>query len=601
VRHARQGNAVGHIQTLFSVGCARNLTDGELLERFASRDEEGAADAFALLVERHGPMVLRVCQSILRKRDDAEDALQATFLILARKASSIRRRDSVVSWLHGVALRVAACQKGATARRRRHEMKATERSVADADGEDRVEVAAVLHEELDRLPEKYRAPIVLCYFENLSHEQAANQLHWPVGTVRSRLARGREKLRIRLSHRGLVPSIILVERVLCAETARAAISIALTGATARAALNYASGRTMGACVVSTSVNLLVEGAMSAMFTVKMKLALLACGLIATGTFVVAQQVGRDVPKARAQDAMAQASANPLAASNEPDDDAIVARELGQLDTDLLAEEVHQLREQVEVTLRAKLRAERKHPADVNDARRDFEAARASYLAKMLELRAAQRRLNNAAARGEPSSGPTKGLSPQINDSVVHATFANNLGAHPSPAAIGSIDIDAVFKRYEKVKVSSQKYNAALLARKKELTTIQSEAQAEAEMVPKFQPGSEDRRRHESRVTELKARHEAGREQAEREFTRRQAETTATLYREVQETVAALAKARGLTYVVKVSPGPRPDSEPNDVDTALKNSVVYADPRNDLTEAVIAELNRRYSASEINRE
>jgi Sigma-70 region 2 len=137
VRHARQGNAVGHIQTLFRVGCARDLTDGELLERFASRDGEGAADAFALLVERHGPMVLRVCQSVLRKRDDAEDALQATFLILACKASSIRRRDSVVSWLHGVAFRVAACQKGATARRHRHEMKATERPVADADGEER--------------------------------------------------------------------------------------------------------------------------------------------------------------------------------------------------------------------------------------------------------------------------------------------------------------------------------------------------------------------------------------------------------------------------------------------------------------------------------
>jgi Skp family chaperone for outer membrane proteins len=103
------------------------------------------------------------------------------------------------------------------------------------------------------------------------------------------------------------------------------------------------------------------------------------------------------------------------------------------------------------------------------------------------------------------------------------------------------------------------------------------------------------------MTELKARHEAGREQAEHEFARRQAETTATLYREVQETVAALAKARGLTYVVRVSPGPRPDSEANDVHTALKSSVVYADPRNDLTEAVIVELNRRYTASEIDRE
>jgi Skp family chaperone for outer membrane proteins len=148
-------------------------------------------------------------------------------------------------------------------------------------------------------------------------------------------------------------------------------------------------------------------------------------------------------------------------------------------------------------------------------------------------------------------------------------------------------------------VSNAKYQAALSARKDELMRISSEAQEEAGMLSKLVPGSDDYKKHEIRVSELKARHEAGRDQAEREFARRQAKDIATVYQEVQETVAALAKAKGLTYVVKVSPGPRSDSEPNDVVTALNCSVVYADPRNDLTEEVIRNLNRRFKDDEIN--
>ncbi len=221
------GTALRHIHALFNVGTIGGLTDGELLERFTSCNDEAAELAFAALVERHGPMVLRVCQSVLRERHDAEDAFQATFLILVRKAASIRKQSSVGSWLHGVAFRIACCQKGASARRCRHEQRVAERSAAPAVQEDRDELASVLHEELDRLPEKYRSPILLCYFESLTHEQAARRLCWPVGTVRSRLARGREQLRGRLLRRGLAPSIVLLERCTCAETARAAIPPAL--------------------------------------------------------------------------------------------------------------------------------------------------------------------------------------------------------------------------------------------------------------------------------------------------------------------------------------------------------------------------------------
>ena len=246
----------------------------------------------------------------------------------------------------------------------------------------------------------------------------------------------------------------------------------------------------------------------------------------------------------------------------------MARELGQLDLDLLTEEVHQLREQVEVTLRDKLRAERTNSPDAKNAQSAFELARASYLAKARELRI---HVSVRQARTEPREP----------------------GSHLSAAAIGSIDMDAVWKGYEKAKVSNKEYNAALSARKNELTRILSEAQEEAQMLSKLVPGSVDYEKRENRVSGLKAQHEAGREQSEREFALRQAHTMATLYNEIQESVAALAKAKGLAYVVKVSPGPRADSEPNDVSTAVNRSVVYADPRNDLTEEVIRDLNRRY--------
>jgi RNA polymerase sigma factor (sigma-70 family) len=590
------GTALRHIDTLFNVGAIGGLTDGQLLERFTSRDDEAAELAFAALVERHGPMVLRVCQSVLRGRHDAEDAFQATFLILVRKAASIRKQNSVASWLHGVAFRIASCQRGATARRRRHEREVAERAVPSAVDGDNEDLAKVLHEELDRLAEKYRAPIVLCYFEGLSHEQAASQLGWPVGTVRSRMARGRAQLRRRLTRRGLAPSIVLLERALWAETAGAAVPSALANATAQAALHYASGRMAAAGITSTSVAFLVEGAMKMMFMAKIKFALVACGLIATGALVVAQQIGTVTPGAKAQAANVGMPENRLTLSGAADDDAVVARELGQLDVDLLAEEVQQLRDQVEVALRDKLRAERKNAPVAKDAQSAFEAARASYLAKARELRIAQRHLSNADERREPDpEGLERGSTPRDDHGVRGASVSKPV-PRPSAAAIGSIEMDAVFNQYEKVTLWKSEYNAALSARKNELKTIMSEAREEAQMLSKLLPQSEDYKKHENRATELKARHEAGREQAEREFDQRKAETTATLYREIQETVATLAKAKGLTYVVKVSPGPRPGSNPSDVQTALKSSVVYVDHRNDLTEEVIRDLNRRFKAA-----
>jgi Skp family chaperone for outer membrane proteins len=166
---------------------------------------------------------------------------------------------------------------------------------------------------------------------------------------------------------------------------------------------------------------------------------------------------------------------------------------------------------------------------------------------------------------------------------------------PVPPVIGTVDIEYVFKNYDKVKVTNKEFNAAMLARKQELMKIMSEAQQEAELMQKFNPGSEDYKKHESRVTELKARHEAGREQAEREFALRQAESMATLYREIQGMVAMIAQWRKMNYIVKVTNQPITGTDPNSVMGAISSTVVYADPRNDITSDVVHNLNKYYRA------
>lgn len=198
--------AARDLQTLFEFGRVGDWTDGRLLERFRSGQGSVAEAAFTTLVHRHGPMVLRVCRGILNDEHDTQDAFQATFLVLARGAGRVRDRASVASWLHGVALRVASRAKVDAARRRTHERRAAERA-EERRREEADDVFAdreALDEEIHRLPEKYRAVVVLCYLEGLSHDQVAEQLRWPAGTVRGRLCRARDLLRARLCRRGLV-------------------------------------------------------------------------------------------------------------------------------------------------------------------------------------------------------------------------------------------------------------------------------------------------------------------------------------------------------------------------------------------------------------
>jgi outer membrane protein len=188
------------------------------------------------------------------------------------------------------------------------------------------------------------------------------------------------------------------------------------------------------------------------------------------------------------------------------------------------------------------------------------------------------------------------LGQQQDNAVRKTTSQSSAPKPPAPAVFGTVDIDAVFKGYDKVKASSDEFKAAALARKQELMKLLNEAQQENEMLSKLTPGSVDAKKHEDKLTALKAQHEANREQAEREFALREAEALATLYKEIQQMVGAVAKTRGMTYVIKVSNEPISGSNPNSVMAAMAKTVVYADARNDITNDVVFWLNRNYKAA-----
>lgn len=278
--HEPIASRYGPLQPLALDQEGETAPDALLLDRFIKQWDH---EAFRDLVGRHGPMVLGVCRRILRDHADAEDVFQATFLLLVRKAGSVRKRESVGPWLYGVAQRVALEARGAALRRPVPvPLDAEVPGVDELDGLEHDELLAALHEELGRLPEKYREPLVLCYIEGLPHEAVARQLGWPLGTVRTRIARGRDLLAARLTRRGLAPAAVLLALGLIPKT-EAAVPPRLVEATLRAAARVAAGEPVPRGEVPARVIALERKVRKSMNLIRLKwLTALALGAVVTG-------------------------------------------------------------------------------------------------------------------------------------------------------------------------------------------------------------------------------------------------------------------------------------------------------------------------------
>jgi RNA polymerase sigma factor (sigma-70 family) len=270
-------------------------TDRDLLRRFATVQDR---QAFEALVRRHGPLVLGVCRRVLRHEQDAEDAFQATFLVLARKAGSIRDGAAIVSWLHGVAYRTARAAKRAACRRRAHEAQA--QTVPPPDPSWQAvwrEVQTVLDEEIGRLPDRLRAPFLLCHLEGHSRAEAARQLGLTEGTVWSRLAQARKILRGRLARRGITLSAVLGMAGVTGGTEAVALPVALLTSTAQTAVALARG---SASEVSAQVVALAERGVRALALARVKLGLalaLTASLLVAAAGVLARPEAQQAPAA----------------------------------------------------------------------------------------------------------------------------------------------------------------------------------------------------------------------------------------------------------------------------------------------------------------
>jgi len=271
-----------HIYRIIGHPQAREQTDRHLLEQFTRGHDQSA---FAALVERHASLVYGVCWRVLRHTQDAEDAFQASFLVLARKAGSISWRDSVGSWLYQVAYRIAAEAKVKTARRRTHERQAHEmRNSGTTDQDTRQELAQIIDEELHVLPEKYRAPLLLCYLEGLTSDQAAQHLGWSLRTLQRRLEQGRKALRGRLTRRGLTLSATLLAAQLAMTSAQASLPTGLVSATAEAVAGVADLAPAAGAGVSANVLSLAEsaGPVAKWASMKIVAAVVGFGIVVSG-------------------------------------------------------------------------------------------------------------------------------------------------------------------------------------------------------------------------------------------------------------------------------------------------------------------------------
>jgi RNA polymerase sigma factor (sigma-70 family) len=305
---AALGTAFRHLRDLFANGSVVGLEDSQLLARYCRSNDPAAFEA---LVNRHGPMVLATCRAVLRNEHDVEDAFQATFLVLAKKAGSIKGAEALGGWLHRVAYRASVQASVQARKRRRKEAEASAMAPPDASRpalEVDHDLRPILHEEIERLPEGHRLPVVLCDLEGLTYEQAAEQLRWTVPTLRCRLAKARQRLKGRLTRRGLNP-LAVGPFVVPKSSALAIVPPALLKATVHAATGGSA---------SAGAALLTHTILRGMLMTKLKiagtatlasLALASAGLIAASSGMATEEpkpAMKPKPEARAEVAAKEA-------------------------------------------------------------------------------------------------------------------------------------------------------------------------------------------------------------------------------------------------------------------------------------------------------
>jgi RNA polymerase sigma factor (sigma-70 family) len=311
--------------------------DAQLIRRFVEQRDESAFEA---LVRRHGPLVLNTCRRLLPDPHDVDDAFQATFFVLARRAAALARPEQLAGWLHGVAVRVATKARVARARRLTHEETLADLPPAAAeatmDETLRRELWNVLDEEVARLPARYQAPFVLCYLAGKTNEEAAHELGHPSGTIFSRLARARELLRARLTRRGITLSSGMLAAALATQPADAALPASLLEATVHGSLLIAGGQTAALGSQTANALVLMREASRTMFLAKAKLA--AVGILA----LIA--AGSGVAMVSQRTASAKPQADSLVAKADAADDDALKRENENLkrDNEKLKEEIDRL-------------------------------------------------------------------------------------------------------------------------------------------------------------------------------------------------------------------------------------------------------------------
>ena len=287
------------IERLFALGTVVGMTDAELLEQFVSGDDESAAQAFEVIVKRHGAMVFRVCRVILQDVHAADDAFQATFLVLARKARHLRAGNLLGNWLHGVAVRTAQKARAIAVHRRIRESQAMTRIPATVpatvhdtpDDQSHAELERMLHEEVNRLPHSYRSAIVVCYLEGLTHAEAAQRLQLAESTIRGRLARARKLLRQRLIRRGVEPCAGLFALGLAPDGAGLLLN-PIVRATAQSALIFVNRGQAMPSVVSATARGIADGVLLTMRFSRLKMIgamIIAVVVGSTGSALIAQR------------------------------------------------------------------------------------------------------------------------------------------------------------------------------------------------------------------------------------------------------------------------------------------------------------------------